>query len=78
MSSAISPLAFALLIGAALGFAAGFGIGTWGRSANQGDLAAFAAPVASNTEAAATAEPAREFTEGSVPEAPPVGRVHEE
>ena len=30
--SAISPLAFALVIGAALGFVAGFGVGIWGRS----------------------------------------------
>jgi PEGA domain/Protein kinase domain len=48
--SAISPLAFALVIGAALGFAAGFGVGARGRS----------------TEAAATTESPREFTDAEV------------
>ncbi|HEY3043023.1 MAG TPA: PEGA domain-containing protein [Vicinamibacterales bacterium] len=53
--SAISPLAFALLIGAALGFVAGFGVGTWGRSSDQSDVAA-----------APTAGPVREFTEAEI------------
>jgi serine/threonine-protein kinase len=53
--SAISPLAFALLIGAALGFVAGFGVGTWGRSPDQSDVAA-----------SPTAGPAREFTEAEI------------
>jgi serine/threonine protein kinase len=71
--STISPLAFALVIGAALGFAAGFGVGTWGRSAEQRDLSASDSIIASNasiTGSAATTGPAREFTEGSVTEAP--------
>jgi hypothetical protein len=71
--SAISPLAFALVVGAALGFAAGFGVGTWGRSTDQRDLSASDSSVASNasiTGSAATTGPAREFTEGSVTEAP--------
>jgi hypothetical protein len=47
--AAISPLAFALLIGAALGFAAGFGVGTWGRSPGPDETAASDTRVASNT-----------------------------
>jgi hypothetical protein len=75
--SSISPLAFALVIGAALGFAAGFGVGTWGRSTDEGDLAASDSRVASNTSSlgaaantgtAATTGPVREFTEGKVEE----------
>jgi len=71
--SAISPLAFALVIGAALGFAAGFGVGTWGRTTEQRDPSASDSTVASDasiTGAAATTGPSREFTEGSVTEAP--------
>jgi hypothetical protein len=49
--TSISPLAFALLIGAALGFAAGFGVGARGKSAEPDAVAADAS---------------REFTEGAV------------
>lgn len=73
--SAISPLAFALLIGAALGFAAGFGVGTWGRSSNPGETAVSDASVASNTGPAATTGPAREFTEGTVAGASPAAEA---
>ena len=72
--SAISPLAFALLIGAALGFAAGFGVGTWGRSPKPGETAPSDASVVSTTDAAATTGPAREFTERTVAEAPPAAK----
>lgn len=73
--SAISPLAFALLIGAALGFAAGFGVGTWGRSSDPGETAVSDASVASNTGPAATTGPAREFTEGTVAGASPAAEA---
>lgn len=73
--SAISPLAFALLIGAALGFAAGFGVGTWGRSSNPGETAVSDASVASNTDPAATTGPARKFTEGTVAGASPAAEA---
>jgi hypothetical protein len=64
--SAISPLAFALLIGAALGFAAGFGVGTRGHSPEPGETGAADARVASNTNPESTTGSAREFTEGAV------------
>lgn len=73
--SAISPLAFALLIGAALGFAAGFGVGTWDRSSDPGETAVSDALVASNTGPAATTGPAREFTEGTVAGASPAAEA---
>jgi hypothetical protein len=57
--SAISPLAFALLIGAALGFAAGFGVGSRDRSAAVATL-----------ESQAPVPDTHEFSEGAV--APPV------
>ena len=46
------PLVFALLIGAALGFAGGFGVGARDRSADSNDLVAVASAP---TEAAVTA-----------------------
>jgi serine/threonine-protein kinase len=58
--STISPLAFALLIGAALGFAAGFGVGTWGRSPNSDEAATSEASAAPDTN------DAREFTEAEI------------
>ena len=64
--SAILPLAFAVLIGAALGFAAGFGVGTWGRSPDPGETAIPGASVAPTTGAAAAAGPTRALTEGTV------------
>ena len=70
--STISPLAFALLIGAALGFAAGFGVGTWGRSADSDEPKTSEASVASNTNPETgepreeTSGPAREFTDTEV------------
>jgi hypothetical protein len=72
--SSITPLAFALVIGAALGFAAGFGVGTRGQPEEPGDLSRTAAtPAGANGEtAAATSGSAREFTEATVPAAQPV------
>ena len=68
--SSIAPLAFALVIGAALGFAAGFGVGTRGRSEGPDNTSTAAATASdSNSEAAATSGSAREFTEGTVPAA---------
>jgi hypothetical protein len=70
--SAISPLAFAVLIGAAVGFAAGFGVGARDRSLGSGGTASSDAAVASNTNPkgpeapGSTTGPAREFTEGTV------------
>ena len=69
--SAISPLAFALLIGAALGFAAGFGVGTWSRPPDPGEPARSDAAVASTTDAAPATEPAREITDRTVQVGPP-------
>jgi serine/threonine-protein kinase len=59
--SGISPIAFALLIGGAIGFAAGFGVGTWGRSPDS-------VPSDTSTVANATATtgPGRDFTEASL------------
>ena len=62
--STVSPLAFALLIGAALGFVAGFGVGTWGRSPNPDEAATSEASVAPNTNP--DAQDAREFTEAEI------------
>ena len=55
--SAMAPLAFALVIGAALGFAAGFGVGTWGRSTDQGDLASSDSRARAFTEAEVRLKP---------------------
>ena len=62
--STISPLAFALLIGAALGFVAGFGVGTWGRSPSSDEAATSEASVAPNTNP--VAQDAREFTDAEI------------
>jgi serine/threonine-protein kinase len=62
--STISPLAFALLIGAALGFVAGFGVGTWGRSPDSDLTPRSEASVASNRNL--DAQEAREFTESEI------------
>ena len=73
--SSMWPLVFALLIGAALGFAGGFGVGARDRSADSNDLADAGAPTEAAVAApdappaAGTSGGVREFTEGTV--APP-------
>jgi hypothetical protein len=65
--SSISPLAFALVIGAAVGFAAGFGIGARSRAADTAGPSAAATPaLASGVDATATSGAAREPTEGAL------------
>jgi hypothetical protein len=74
--SSIAPLAFALVIGAALGFAAGFGVGTSGGSGESANPSIAAATLsdsnggsaaATDAGAAATTGSARTFTEATVP-----------
>jgi serine/threonine protein kinase len=60
--SAIWPLALALMLGIVLGFAAGFGFSVGVPSTSRSDAAAAPAPAAAA---------GREFTEGTVPAAPP-------
>jgi hypothetical protein len=68
LPSSFAPLAFALVIGGALGFAFGFGVGTRGGSEAPSDASVAAATSSSPNggTAAATSGSAREFTEGTV------------
>jgi serine/threonine-protein kinase len=64
--SAIWPIVLALVIGIALGFAGGYGVGWKEQSAT---------PVVAVTPPAAPATPAREFTEAAVPATKPEPRT---
>ena len=70
--SSISPVALALVIGAALGFAAGYGVGARDRSAGPVQTAA---TVVDATTPPVTPGPGREFTESAVkPASDVIGR----
>jgi hypothetical protein len=64
--SAVSPLAFALLIGAALGFAAGVGVGARGRGAEATEVAASDAAAPPVSPAAGTTGGNRESAAGRI------------
>jgi serine/threonine-protein kinase len=70
--STITPLAFALVVGAAIGFAAGFGVGSRSRPTDQA-LVVSDAPVPSAPDKSANAAPGGEPTERA-PQAEPAPR----